>query len=62
MRREQLDLDAGEMHVNRSKKGKPSTHPIPGSELRALRRFAETAEAQIDRLVADPFGREKQPA
>jgi type 1 fimbriae regulatory protein FimB/type 1 fimbriae regulatory protein FimE len=37
LRWEQLDLKAGSMHVNRSKRGIPSTHPLRGPELRALR-------------------------
>ena len=37
MRWEQIDFKAGSMHVNRLKNGLPSTHPIRGVELRALR-------------------------
>lgn len=39
LRWEQLDLDAGIFHVKRLKKGTPSTHPLTGLELRALRRL-----------------------
>jgi type 1 fimbriae regulatory protein FimB/type 1 fimbriae regulatory protein FimE len=39
LRWDQVHLDAGEMHVRRSKRGKPATHPIDGQELRALRRL-----------------------
>lgn len=39
LRREQLDLEQGEMHVTRIKQGKPSTHPLTGHELRALRKL-----------------------
>jgi type 1 fimbriae regulatory protein FimB/type 1 fimbriae regulatory protein FimE len=37
MRWEQIDLKAGLAHVTRLKRGIPSTHPIRGPELRALR-------------------------
>jgi integrase len=37
LRREQLDLRQGLLHVRRRKNGLPSTHPLHGPELRALR-------------------------
>lgn len=39
LRREQLNLEQGELHVKRIKQGKPSTHPLSGDELRALRKL-----------------------
>jgi type 1 fimbriae regulatory protein FimB/type 1 fimbriae regulatory protein FimE len=39
LRRDQVDLNAGTLHVNRLKNGTPSVHPLRGSELRALRRL-----------------------
>src|SRR5262245_57050146 len=39
LRRDQLDLKAGLLHVSRLKNGVPSTHPLRGPELRALRRL-----------------------
>jgi integrase len=33
----QIDLKAGTLHVSRVKHGSPSTHPLRGPELRALR-------------------------
>jgi type 1 fimbriae regulatory protein FimB/type 1 fimbriae regulatory protein FimE len=39
LRWDQIDLVQGLMHVNRRKNGTPSTHPIRGPELRALRRL-----------------------
>jgi len=39
LRREQIELRAGLLHVNRVKGGTPSTHPLRGPELRALRRL-----------------------
>src|SRR6516162_5500538 len=35
----QVELNAGRIHVRRSKRGTPSVHPIQGEELRALRRL-----------------------
>jgi integrase len=37
LRWEQIDLKAGTLHVARLKHGSPSTHPLRGPELRALR-------------------------
>jgi type 1 fimbriae regulatory protein FimB len=39
LRREQTDLQAGLLHVNRLKRGLPSTHPLRGPELRSLRQL-----------------------
>lgn len=39
LRWEQVDFKAGLLHVARLKKGTPSTHPLHGPELRALRRL-----------------------
>jgi type 1 fimbriae regulatory protein FimB/type 1 fimbriae regulatory protein FimE len=37
---DQIDLKAGHLHVRRAKTGTPSTHPLQGDELRALRQLA----------------------
>ena len=37
LRREQVDLQQGLLHVRRRKNGTPSTHPLRGVEIRALR-------------------------
>jgi integrase len=37
---DQADLKAGLLHVRRAKNGTPSTHPMQGDELRALRQLA----------------------
>jgi integrase len=37
VRWDQIDLEAGTLHVARLKHGSPSTHPLRGPELRALR-------------------------
>jgi integrase len=34
-----IDLSKARIHVNRAKNGEPSTHPLSGVELRALRRL-----------------------
>ncbi len=39
LRWEQIDLKQGLLHVNRAKNGAPSTHPLRGPEIRALRRL-----------------------
>lgn len=39
LRWDQVDLDGGRIHVNRRKNGTPSTHPLGGPEIRALRRL-----------------------
>ena len=39
LRWDQFDFNAADLHVRRVKKGTPSTHPIQGDELRALRRL-----------------------
>lgn len=36
---EQVDLNEGVLHVKRLKSGKPSTHPLYGNEIRALRKL-----------------------
>jgi len=40
LRWDQIDFNAGTMAVRRAKKGTPSTHPIRGDEMRALRKLA----------------------
>jgi len=39
LRWDQVDFDAGILHVRRVKNGTPSTHPLLGDEMRALRRL-----------------------
>jgi integrase len=39
LRWDQIEFASGTLHVRRVKQGTPSTHPIPGDELRALRRL-----------------------
>ena len=42
LRWEQVDLQLGLLHVRRRKNGVPSTHPLHGPEIRALRQVART--------------------
>ena len=39
LRWDQVDLDAGLVHINRLKNGTPSSHPLGGPEIRALRKL-----------------------
>jgi type 1 fimbriae regulatory protein FimB/type 1 fimbriae regulatory protein FimE len=39
LRRDQVDLEQGTLHVNRLKNGTPSVHPLRGPEIRALRKL-----------------------
>jgi integrase len=41
LRWNQIDFETATLAVRRAKKGTPSTHPIRGDELRALRRLAQ---------------------
>jgi type 1 fimbriae regulatory protein FimB/type 1 fimbriae regulatory protein FimE len=43
LRWEQFDWPTATLHVRRAKNGKPSTHPIRGDELRALRKLKREA-------------------
>ena len=44
LRWDQIDFETASLHVRRVKKGTPSTHPILGDELRALRRLQREQE------------------
>jgi type 1 fimbriae regulatory protein FimB/type 1 fimbriae regulatory protein FimE len=46
LRWDQVDFEGGVLHVARNKRGTPSTHPITGRELRALRRLKREAKTQ----------------
>jgi type 1 fimbriae regulatory protein FimB/type 1 fimbriae regulatory protein FimE len=41
---DQVDFNRSTLHVNRRKGGTPGTHPIPGDDLRALRRLKREQE------------------
>ena len=44
LRWDQVDFATATLHVRRVKQGSPSTHPVPGDELRALRRLQREQE------------------
>jgi type 1 fimbriae regulatory protein FimB/type 1 fimbriae regulatory protein FimE len=44
LRWDQIEFAAGVLHVRRVKRGTPSTHPVLGDELRALRRLQRQQE------------------
>ena len=44
LRWDQVDFRTATLHVRRVKQGTPSTHPIVGDELRALRRLQREQE------------------
>src|SRR3974390_207251 len=44
LRWDQVDFRTANLHVRRAKQGTPSTHPIVGDELRALRRLQREQE------------------
>src|SRR5262245_7343392 len=46
LRWEQVDFRTATLHVRRVKQGAPSTHPILGDELRALRRLKREQDAK----------------
>ena len=43
LRWDQIDFTSATLHVHRVKNGKPSTHPVRGDELRALRKLQREA-------------------
>jgi integrase len=44
LRWDQVEFNAAVLHVRRVKNGTPSTHPLRGDELRALRRLQRESE------------------
>jgi type 1 fimbriae regulatory protein FimB/type 1 fimbriae regulatory protein FimE len=44
LRWDQIDFDTANLAVRRTKRGSPSTHPVMGDELRALRRLSREQE------------------
>jgi hypothetical protein len=44
LRWDQVDFDAAVLHVRRVKNGTPSTHPLRGDEMRALRRLQRESD------------------
>jgi integrase len=52
----QVDFEAANLAVTRAKHGTPSTHPLTGRELRALRRLHREAEGQSPFLFVSERG------
>jgi site-specific recombinase XerD len=50
---DQVDFDAAVLHVRRLKSGTPSTHPLAGVEMRALRRLHREAAASSFVFVSE---------
>jgi Phage integrase family len=46
LRWDQIDLDAATMRIYRAKHGRDATHPIPGGELRDLRRLKRASSGE----------------
>jgi type 1 fimbriae regulatory protein FimB/type 1 fimbriae regulatory protein FimE len=53
LRWDQVDFDTAVLHVRRVKNGLPSTHPIQGDELRALRRLQREAPSSPFMFVSE---------
>lgn len=60
LRWEQVDFQTASVHVRRAKQGTPSTHPVQGDELRALRRLKREQEPKSPFMFTSergtPFG------
>src|SRR5512143_1752354 len=60
LRWEQVDVRTATLHVRRVKQGTPSTHPVLGDELRALRRLKREQEPKSPFVFTSergaPFG------
>ncbi len=56
LRWEQVDWNSATLHVRRVKSGKPSTHPIRGDELRALRKLQREAPKSPFVFVSERSG------
>jgi integrase len=62
LRWEQVDFRTATLHVRRVKKGTPSTHPILGDELRALRRLQREQEPKLPYLFTSERGAPLPPS
>ena len=61
LRWDQIEFASGTLHVRRVKQGTPSTHPILGDELRALRR-GSSASSNLRRPSYSPRSAERPSA
>ena len=57
LRWDQIDFATATLHVRRVKRGTPSTHPIMGDELRALRRLHREQEPKSPFVFTKRAGR-----
>jgi integrase len=62
LRWDQIDFDAATLAVRRAKKGNPSTHPIRGDELRALRKLQREQEPRSPFVFTSERGAPFTPA
>ena len=53
LRWDQVDFNGAVLHVRRDKNGTPSTHPLTGREMRALRRLHREASASPFMFVSE---------
>ena len=53
LRWDQVDFNGAVLHVRRAKNGTPSTHPLTGREMRALRRLHREAAASPFMFVSE---------
>src|SRR6188472_3180131 len=53
LRWNQVDFNGAVLHVRRAKNGTPSTHPLTGREMRALRRLHRDAPASPFMIVSE---------
>src|SRR5262249_39137944 len=62
LRWDQIDFATANVAVRRAKKGSPSTHPIRGDELRALRRLARVQDPKSAFVFTSERGAPFTPA
>ena len=62
LRWDQIDFAAANLHVRRVKQGTPSTHPILGDELRALRRLQRDQDPRSPFVFTSERGAPFSPA
>jgi integrase len=62
LRWDQVDFTAATLHVRRVKSGTPSTHPLRGDELRALRRLQREQTPQSPFVFTSERGAPFSPA
>src|SRR3974377_1705576 len=61
LRWDQVDFTNGSMHVRRVKQGSPSTHPVRGDELRALRRLQREQDPKSAFVFRSEAGGPRHP-